>query len=423
MTNSMWNTDTENGVNQEFKLTINSSRFVLSNRDMLTNLPICADIPPLLLEPFLTKCEYRFLNTGELLISPNEENHYLFILLSGKLSIHIDTIESDKGFFVSPGDLVGEVSIIDGQAPTAYVSASEYSLVMSIHETVLWSDFIRIPGAANNLLRQIAGRMRNRNAAMQRSLEQTLRLEHLEKELSIAQDLQMGVLALQPFFPNHPQIEVDAIMIPAKEVGGDFFDAISLDSDRICIAIGDVAGKGIPAALFMMRTITLLRTEMLKTKNLLKTIHAINETLSRDNPMCMFVTLMICVVNVREGQMFYVNGGHNRLLLGNITDGFEYLEQPKGILVGVSPTAAYEVTSRNLNVGDMLVMYTDGITEAMNPDHEEFTEKRLLECVNRHKQLSSQGMISGIQDAVFEFASTAEQSDDLTLLAIRYRKN
>jgi len=161
----------------------------------------------------------------------------------------------------------------------------------------------------------------------------------------------------------------------------------------------------------------------LKTKDLLQTIHAINKTLSQDNPMCMFVTLMICLVDINKGLLHYVNGGHNRPVFGNFIEGFYYLEQPKGILVGINPQAKYQIATQNLNPGDTLILYTDGITEAMNPAQEEFTEHRLLDLINNNKEQSASGIIARIQDAVLDFASNAEQSDDLTLLALCYRRS
>ncbi len=397
--------------------------FVRANQDILASLPICNGIPFRLLEPFFLKCEYRRLNRGDVLLSPGVANHHLYLLLSGQLSIHIDGLGSAKRFSIDPGDFTGEVSIIDGLAPTAYVVASEDSLILCIHETVLWSDFLQIPGTARNLLQQIAARMRARNETIQKSLEKTLRLEYLEKELRIAHDLQARMLPYQPFFPEHPQVEFDALMIPAKEVGGDLFDAFALDPQHICIAIGDVAGKGVPSALLMVRSVTILRTEMLKSKDLLQTIQAINKTLSEDNPTCMFVTLMICVLDLKSGRLQSVNGGHNRPLFGNSGDGFQFLEQPSGLLVGIDPQADYELATQDLNPGDTLILYTDGITEAMNPVQEQFNESRLLEYINTHGKQSVSDMITGIRNTVKNFVSTADQSDDLTLLALRYRGN
>ncbi len=394
--------------------------FISVYQNLLISLPLCAGIPLDLLAPFLLKCEYRSLEPQEQLLSPGQVNQYLYVVVSGQLSAHVNAIEWEKGFRLLPGELVGEVSIIDNLPPTAYVTATQTSLLLCIHETVLWSDFILIPGAARNMLLQIMKRVRARNLAVQKAVEQNLRLEHLEKELQIAQDLQASMLPQQPLFPSYPQIEVDAMMKPAKEIGGDFFDAFELDTGRICVAIGDVAGKGVPAALFMVRSITVLRTEMLRSKDLLQTITAMNVALSQDNPQCMFVTLMICVLDVSSGQLQYVNGGHNRPLLGNSGNRFCYLKQPAGILVGINPYAIYQASTLYLQPMDTFILYTDGVTEANNPAQDEFTEPRLLDFMNRQGQHSASGIVTEIYATVQDFASGAEQSDDLTLLVLRY---
>jgi sigma-B regulation protein RsbU (phosphoserine phosphatase) len=395
-------------------------RALQEHRDLLASLLLCSGIPFSWLEPFFRKCEFQQLPPKSPLLSPGIPNHYLYVLLSGELVVHMEATDYEKGLQVLPGEFVGEISIIDSLAPTAYVTAVQESLLLCIPETVLWSEFFHIPGAARNLLRQIAERMRSRNLIIQKSLEQALRLEHLEKELRIAQDIQTSILPPQPFFPLHPKADVDAIMKPAKEVGGDFFDAFPLDEDRICVAIGDVAGKGVPAALFMMRSITVLRNEMMKTQDLRQTISAMNIILSSDNPMLMFVTLMICVLDVSSGHLQWVNGGHNPPLYGNPSGGFRYLKQPSGILVGVEPETGFEIAALDMSPGDMLILYTDGVTEANNPSLEDFSTERLLNLLNQDAERNSSSVVAKIHDAVKDFAATAEQSDDLTLLVLRY---
>ena len=152
---------------------LDSARFVPANQAILASLPLFKDIPFHLLEPFFLKCEYRRLQCRELLLSPEHANSYLYVLLSGQLTIHIDYLESESGFHVQPGEIIGEVSVIDGRVPMAYVVASQDSLLLCIHEAVLWSDFFQIPGAARNMLRQVAGRMRDRNIPILKALEQT----------------------------------------------------------------------------------------------------------------------------------------------------------------------------------------------------------------------------------------------------------
>jgi len=398
--------------------------FVVGHRERLIALSLFAGLPYPQLEAFFHQCEFRRLTYKDVILSPLQVNHYLFILLDGELTIHIESLESDKGFKVMPGELVGEVSIIDGQAPTAHVVASaEESHVLCIHETLLWNEFIQIPGAARNIISQLASRMRARNLAIQKSVEQTLRLEYLEKELKIAQELQLSMLPDPPFFQNVPQVEVDAFIKPAKEVGGDFYDVFALNANQICIAIGDVAGKGVPAALFMVRSLTVLRTEMFRSEDLLKTIHSINETLCCDNSTFMFVTLMIAVIDTADGRLDYVNGGHNRPVFGNALNGFTFIDPPKGILLGINPKANYQLTSIQMKPGDMMIVYTDGITEAMNAVKDEFGESRLLEKINTLNRLSVNGVMTEVLSAVSTFTAGEEQSDDLTLLALTYHGN
>lgn len=394
--------------------------FIADHRAQLAALPLFEGIPLTVLEPLLLRCEYLRLPDGAVLLAPGEANRHLYLLLAGQLVVHLESLDSAKGFRIDAGEFAGEVSIIDGMPPTAWVSAAQDSLVIAIPETLLWTDLLRVPGAARNLLRQFATRLRSRNAAMQKSLEENLRLEHLQKELRVARDLQAGMLPRAPLFPAMVEIEVDGRMTPAKEVGGDFFDAFALDADRVCLAVGDVAGKGIPAALFMVRAVTLLRTEMLNGRDVLGAIQALNLALSQDNPLCMFVTLMICVVDVRRGRLDHVNGGHNRPLFGDRAQRFRYLAQPTGVLVGIDPAASYESAARDLRPEDMLVLYTDGITEAENAAQEQFGEGRLLEVVNSQPNSCAAAMVERVCAAVQEFVAGAEPSDDLTILTVRY---
>lgn len=397
-----------------------AGEFIADHRTRLAELPLFAGIPFAVLEPLLLRCEYRQLPPGTVLLSPGEANRHLFLLLSGQLIVHLESLASDKGFRIEAEQFAGEVSIIDGMAPTAHVSAARDCLVIAIPETLLWVDLLRVPGAARNLLRQIATRLRSRNAAMQQSLEESLRLEHLHKELRVAQELQAGMLPRPPLFPGLAAIDVHGHMAPAKSVGGDFFDAFALDAERVCLAIGDVAGKGIPAALFMVRAMTMLRTEMLNGREVLGAIQALNLALSRDNPLCVFVTLMICVIDLRHARLQLVNGGHNRPLFGDGTGGFGYLDQPRGILVGIDPGAVYEVAMRDLRPREMLIFYTDGITEAENAAQEQFGEARLREVVSANGNLGAAAVVEQICAAVGKFTAGAEPSDDLTILAVRY---
>ncbi len=373
------------------------------------------------LEPLLALCEQLVLQPGEHLIEPGRENHHLFLLLDGRLGVHIDRIDADGGFPVNPGECMGELSIIDGQLTTAHVVAKEKSLVLAIPEQVLWADFFKNPTIARNFMTLFSRRFRDRNRVMQQALEQKLRLEHLQRELSIAQDIQASMLPRDdPLWSRFPQIDIHADMTPANEVGGDFYDSFALDEQRICLAIGDVSGKGIPAALFMVRTMTLLREEMLRNADLPAAMRALNAKLCRDNDRCMFATLFVGVMDLGSGRFSFVNGGHNHPLFGRRGERFEFLETPPGILVGVSEAARFEMGCLQFENGDLLVMYTDGVTEATTLDDRLFSDQRLQQLLCDAEIRDAAQTVELVKEGVRAFVQDAPASDDLTLLVLRY---
>ena len=388
----------------------------------LSNHPFCCGVPYGALEPLLVKCSTFPLEKGAVLLSPGQENHNLYLLLEGQLKVHLEALGSEAGILIEPGECAGEISIIDGKRPTAYVAAEKPSRILAIPEDILWSEFFQIPGIARNFMRQLAERFRKRNAVMQIALEQALRLENLQKELSIARDLQASMLPRRvPLFPNHPQVDVAATMWPAKEVGGDFYDAYPLDDRRIAIAIGDVSGKGVPAALFMVRAMTLLRGEMTRDDDLSRIIGRVNRLLCEDNVTCMFVTLLVVVLDVVSGEYALVNGGHNRPLIGPRGERYRYLDLPKGILLGVEVDVDYELDTGRMKQDDVLVLFTDGVTEARSPAGDFYTQERLVAHLNRLQSTTATGLAKEIVEEVDIFSGGAiSQSDDITVVVLRY---
>ena len=230
--------------------------------DLISLHPLFAGVPPAALEPLVKHCEIRQLGVGEVLLSPGQANRTLFLLLDGQLGVRMDRVDSEKGFVVGPGECAGEISVVDCGPATAYVVAEMPSRVLAIPESEIWDGLFQVPVIARNFVRLFANRFRARSEVMQRALIQQLQYEHMQKELAIAHDIQLGMLPGDLDFG--PEIDIVAEMTPAQEVGGDFYDAFPVGPDEYCVAIGDVSGKGVPAALFMVRAMTLLRTELLK---------------------------------------------------------------------------------------------------------------------------------------------------------------
>ncbi len=376
-------------------------------------------VAPEVLGPLLARCEIRALEAGDVLLAPGQTNRNLYLVLDGRFKVHIERVDSAEGFFIEPGECTGEISIIDGKPATAFVVAEVPSRLLVIPEEMLWEELPRIPGVTKNFMRLLAARFRARNQAMQTALEQQLRYEHLQRELGIAHDIQLGMLPHN--LELDPRVEIAAEMTPALQIGGDFYDAFPISSDQLCVAIGDVSGKGVPAALFMVRTMSLLRTELLKAQSLDRALRHLNGMLCEENPTCMFATLICGILDLRTGVFRYANAGHDPILFGEHGAGFRQLPAPQGILLGINPSATYEVRTFNLAADDVLLLYTDGVTEAMNPQHELFSLQRLAVCLDSEPVSAAKPLVDRIDRAVKEFAAGAPPSDDLTLLIVRYR--
>lgn len=380
--------------------------------------PMFEGMDPGRLQTLLSRCRIRGLQLGEVLLAPEQVNRHLHLLLDGQLRVHIDRLDSPGSILIEAGECTGEISVIDCRPATAFVVASAPSRILLIPEGTLWEDLLATPRIARNFMRLFADRLRARTGVIQQALEQRLRYEHMQRELGIARDIQLGML------PTHldpgPEIDIAARMTPAQEVGGDFYDVFPVGPDEHCIAIGDVSGKGVPAALFMVRAMTLLRSELLVAQPIETAVAKVNARLCCENPTAMFATLIVALVNRRTGLLRYVNAGHDPILLGGQGDGYRPLAPPRGILVGVAETAEYGVASVALQPGDVLVLYTDGVTEAMNPARQWFSLDRLIGCLSLERGHSAREIADAISRSIESFADGSPQSDDITLVVLRY---
>ena len=245
-----------------------------------------------------------------------------------------------------------------------------------------------------------------------------LQKDRMQEELNVGHDIQMSMLPLVfPPFPERDEFSVNAILKPAREVGGDFYDFFFISKDELCLVIGDVSGKGVPGALFMAVTRTMIKSSASGDYSPASIVTRVNDELSADNPQSMFVTLFLGIVNVKNGKFRFTNAGHNPPYI--IQNGGELvcLDNRDGPIIGAIEGIAYRENELSFSRNDTLLLFTDGVTEAMNPAGELYLEGRLEAFLNKQDALPTDVLINEALAAVEEFAADAEQADDITLLA------
>ena len=243
------------------------------------------------------------------------------------------------------------------------------------------------------------------------------RLVALENELSVARRMQRSILPTM--FPKKRNCEVFASMQAARAVGGDFYDVVSLEEEYIGLAIADVSGKGVPAALFMMSSRTLLKGAAIGTLEPAAVLTETNNILSDDNASMMFVTVLYAIYNAETGRFLYASGGHDTPLVVHPDGSSTFLSRTNGVALGVIPEFEYVAESVLLKPGDTVLLYTDGVTEAQNAEGEQFGLGRLSRLFDGAPPRGAQEATERVFNAVKAFAGDAEQFDDITCLAMQ----
>jgi len=254
----------------------------------------------------------------------------------------------------------------------------------------------------------------------------TMQKEHneltgIKGDLAVAREIQQAILPrIFPPFPEEANtLDIAADMNAAKDVGGDFYDFFRIDNDHIGFTIADVSGKGVPAAIFMAVSRTLLRATGIRGVSPAECMTYSNDLLSQESVNYMFVTMFYGIYNIRTGEVCYSNAGHNPPYLMKANGHVELLPLSKDIVAGAIDDYQFTQESIQLEPGDTLLLYTDGVTEAIDTDEKEYGEARLEKLLAQSCKLSCQEIVDNVKADVKAFAGEAEQSDDITLLALK----
>jgi len=280
-------------------------------------------------------------------------------------------------------------------------------------------DFVTKPVDFNDLQVTIDRTLQHMNE-WRAALAARDKLVSLQNELDVASKMQQSILPRE--FPKRDDYEVFANMAPARNVGGDFYDLLQLDDGRIGLAVADVSDKGVPAALFMMSTRTLLKGAAIGHEGPGDVLREVNDLLNESNESAMFVTVLYGVYDPATREFTYANGGHNTPLVVHADGSSTELPLTGGVALGVMPELPYDQGTVTLAPDDTVVLYTDGVTEAMNAEGEEFGVDRLQETFAASPPQDAQQANQTVFEAVHAFAGETPQSDDVTCLVFRPRE-
>ncbi|MFN3077494.1 MAG: PP2C family protein-serine/threonine phosphatase [Alphaproteobacteria bacterium] len=383
-------------------------------------VPLFRGVPTGPLTEILADCPILSFLDQETLLSVGQVNEKLYIVLEGRLTVHLGRPESPLLIPIEVGNCVGEMSIADHTPVSAKVVAEPGCRVLAIDGEVVWNRLALLQGFSRNLLVNQAERLRHTNQELVNKMRRELEYQQLERDLAVANEIQLSMLPRHfPLYPERTEFDVFATMVAAQEVAGDFYYIFLIDHDHLFFVIGDVSGKGVSAALLMAKVITLFRALASPGLPINEILRRVNAQLCRDNDACMFVTVLCCILETSTGIVEFANGGHGEPLVGMDRE-FEFLPLPLGRLLGLDDQLDFDVGRVTLMPGQMMLLYTDGVTEAYSQTHEMFSEERLRGGLNRIGSEDVTNTVLGLNILVSTHANGAPQSDDITLLAVKF---
>ena len=316
--------------------------------------------------------------------------------------------------------------------------------IFVVHHQLIWpivlvtketASFARHKGELSGLLTKVKGK--SEIAILARAVEQmsvdmhryiadlthtTAEKERLSAELDVATQIQANMLPrIFPPYADHPEIELFASMDPAKEVGGDFYDFFIIDDDHFAVVVGDVSGKGVPAALFMVVAKTLLKNAGMQEKSPARIFEQVNDQLCEGNDAGLFVTCWMGILTLSTGELHFANAGHTAPVIFH-EGKVEYLTVKPNLMLAGMPGMKYKDHSITLLPGDRIFVYTDGVTEATNARNELYGENRLILCMANRRSLSSKELLEAVRDDVNRFVGDAPQFDDITMLELSLKQ-
>jgi serine phosphatase RsbU (regulator of sigma subunit) len=419
---------------------------------LISSVPLFATIPPHELDELASDLQQVAFPAGSILMREGDLGDGMYIVLAGTFEIIKELGTADERLFGlrGAGEVVGEMGLLnhDGLRTASARAASDAQVIRLTR-----ADFDRLleryPKIAFQMLRVLSSRLRDANdsailelqeknrqlaqayanvqvqnqqlaqayADLEAAQAQLVEKEALEHELRLAREIQERILPR--WLPAPPGFDLGARMVAAREVGGDFFDVFPLSSDSLGLVVGDACGKGIPAALFMALTRSLLRAEAARASSPAAALRETNQHLAEISTAGMFITILYGVLTFSTGEFSYARAGHELPLLWNVTGPAQVPIRANGQPLGILPDPAIDVQTLRLPPGGTLLLFSDGVTEATNAQGGFFGLESVEATMQAHPGLAAQQLCDQLVDTLAAYRGTSPQADDITLLAVR----
>lgn len=346
---------------------------------------------------------------GTTVFQAGDFSAYLYIVVSGEL---IFTLYGNEVDYLTAGDLFGEMGVVENRPRNGTVTAVTDCTLILIDRLRFAALVRQYPGFATRILALVSARLHRRTEA-------EVKRRGLERELAIGRKMQLSLLPRHT--PQIPGWQFASYYQSAWQVGGDFYDFIRRDHDpdSLCLVIADVTGKGVPAALYMAVARTLIRAETDINHSSAQVLQRVNELIINDNQSPLFLSALYAILDVTTGKLSYTSAGHDPPLCLRQSTGLVEELPAKGSLLGAFRDVAFTAQIATLAPGDVLLLYTDGVTEARDTEGGFFGAERLKTALAAVSECSAEEIVQEVVTAVSQFAGSATQADDLTLLAAK----
>jgi len=405
--------------------------------NLLARIPLFADLPSEELDRLMAALEVVNLKSGDMLFREGDVPEHLFIMVSGELEINMGSGTDNEIVLnvLKEGEYFGEMGLImPGGRRTAGARARGDVVLLGMSRN-RFSELMQYhPQLANAMVSVLSQRLDSTNIATFRDLaeknrqlqkaydelkaaqEQLIEKERLERELKVAAEIQLSILP--DVLPTHPDFDFGGRILPARQVGGDFYDVFELGNNKLGVLIGDVADKGVPSAIFMARAHALIIAEADNGTSPGEVMLMVNKHITRLEKSTQFVTALYGVLDTTTREFSYARAGHEPPLLLEADGTVERLPHKPGMALGLWENIALDEYSFIMPQGSLLMMFTDGMTDCRNPLGEPFGLERVKATMSGLKVFTAQSGCDQLFETLMTYQNGSKQDDDVTLVAV-----